>query len=251
VLGVGLEARQSSSDDVVGHPLHGLSGDAEPSGHLRDGEGTVDNDAQQLPAGLGLPLAGSQRLPLSPESSRRLVDIRHEEGDVIIAPFDNLLSNRHRLVILRAGTKPVNGTKEELMSTAIDNLQAAQRHASAIRPKIGGFPVLAETLRRAGVRRNIWSLPSTQSLYLTDHGPVVDQGAPLVTGIADVAAFDQAGLVRAIRSDQAGETTLAQFLEATWRAGVVRYECDFDARTVTYYGANDETYVEAYPTVDL
>ena len=46
------------------------------------------------------------------------------------------------------------------MSTATDNLQAAQRRAMAIRPAVGGFPVLAETLHRAGVRRNIWSLPS-------------------------------------------------------------------------------------------
>jgi uncharacterized protein YbcV (DUF1398 family) len=34
-------------------------------------------------------------------------------------------------------------------------------------------------------------------------------------------------------------------------AGVVRYECDFEARTVTYYGVNVESYVEAYPAVDL
>jgi uncharacterized protein YbcV (DUF1398 family) len=137
------------------------------------------------------------------------------------------------------------------MSIAIDNLQAAQRRAMAGRPTVGGFPFLAETLRRAGVRRNIWSLPSAQSIYLTDNGPVVDQGPTLVTGTEDVPAFDEAGLVRAIRTDQAGESTLPEFLEATWRAGVVRYECDFDARTVTYYGVNAESYVEAYPVVDL
>jgi uncharacterized protein YbcV (DUF1398 family) len=137
------------------------------------------------------------------------------------------------------------------MSIAIDNLQAAQRRAMASRPTVGAFPVLAETLRRAGVRRNIWSLPSTQSLYLTDIGPVLEQGAPLVTGTEDVPVFDEAGLVRAIRSDQAGESTFSEFLGATWRAGVVRYECDFDARIVTYSGVNNESYVEAYPAVDL
>jgi uncharacterized protein YbcV (DUF1398 family) len=137
------------------------------------------------------------------------------------------------------------------MSIAIDHLQAAQRPAMASRPAVGGFPVLAETLRRAGVRRNIWSLPAAQSLYLTDNGPVVDQGPSLVAGTEDVPAFDEAGLVRAIRSDQAGESTFPEFLEATWRAGVVRYECDFDARTVTYCGVNNESYVESYPAVDL
>ena len=59
------------------------------------------------------------------------------------------------------------------MSKAIDNLQAAQQRAIAIRPKVGGFPYLAEVLRQAGVTRNLWYLPSCQSVYLTDLGPVV------------------------------------------------------------------------------
>jgi len=36
------------------------------------------------------------------------------------------------------------------MSTAIERLQSAQQQAMAGRPKVGGFPYLAETLRRAG-----------------------------------------------------------------------------------------------------
>jgi uncharacterized protein YbcV (DUF1398 family) len=45
------------------------------------------------------------------------------------------------------------------MSKAIENLEAAQKRALAIRPKVGGFPYLAETMRCAGVTRNVWSLP--------------------------------------------------------------------------------------------
>ena len=41
------------------------------------------------------------------------------------------------------------------MSKAIENLQAAQQRAMAIRPKVGGFPYLAEALRQAGVTRNL------------------------------------------------------------------------------------------------
>lgn len=37
------------------------------------------------------------------------------------------------------------------MSKAIENLEAAQRKAMAIRPKAGGFPYLAEALRRTGL----------------------------------------------------------------------------------------------------
>jgi len=137
------------------------------------------------------------------------------------------------------------------MSKAIENLQAAQKQAMAIRPKVGGFPYLAETLRCAGVTRNIWSLPACQSLYLTNDGPVVMQGQPLVSDVADIPAFDRQGLIRALRTDQAGESSFPEFLAASWRAGVVRYDVDFEARTVAYYGCNGEEYVEAYPAVNI
>jgi uncharacterized protein YbcV (DUF1398 family) len=137
------------------------------------------------------------------------------------------------------------------MSQATDNLERAQQTAIQIRPTVGGFPVLAEVLRRAGVRRNRWYLPSTQSIYTTELGPVVTQGEPLVTGIIDVPSFDENGLVRALRSDQAGETSLPEFLKASWEAGVISYDVDFEARTVTYYGAGAASYTETYPAVTV
>lgn len=135
------------------------------------------------------------------------------------------------------------------MSQAIDNLQSAIQRAMAGRPKVGGFPYLAESLRQAGVRRNVWSLPACESLYLTDSGPVVMQGVPLVSGMVDVPPFDREALIKALRTDQAGESTFAEFLSASWRAGVVRYEVDLEGRTVTYHGCHGEQYVEAYPAV--
>ena len=137
------------------------------------------------------------------------------------------------------------------MSAAIDNLNTAMQRAAAIRPKVGGFPYLAEALRQAGVTRNIWSLPACQSLFLTGHGPVMMQGTPLISGTVDVPAFDREALIRALRVDQAGESTFPEFLAASWRAGVVRYDVDFAARTVAYFGCNGEEYVEAYPPVVL
>ena len=137
------------------------------------------------------------------------------------------------------------------MSKAIENLQAAQAHAMAIRPKIGGFPTLAETLRRAGVTRNLWYLPACESLYLTAFGPVVQQGTPLVSGFAEVPAFDEAALIAALRRDQAGQGSFPEFLRASWEAGVVRYEVDLEARCVTYYGSSGESYVEPYPAVTI
>ena len=137
------------------------------------------------------------------------------------------------------------------MSIAIENLKSAQQRAMAGRPEVGGFPYLAETLRRAGVTRNIWSLPSCQSLYLTEKGTVVVQGSPLVTGMVDVPPFSRDALITALRTDQAGNSTFPEFLIATWRAGVVKYDVDFAARTCTYYGAGEERYVESYPAVEV
>ena len=137
------------------------------------------------------------------------------------------------------------------MSNAIAHLQAALQRAIAIRPPVGGFPTLAECLRSAGVRRNVWQLPSCQSLYLTEQGPVLIQGEPLLTGTTDVPAFDQDALIRALRVDQAGQSSFPQFLQAAWHAGVVRYEVDLLARNVTYYGWQGERYVEDYPAVTL
>lgn len=136
------------------------------------------------------------------------------------------------------------------MSKATENLEQAMKLAAAKRPKMGGFPYLAETLRRAGVTHNTWSLPGCQSLFLTANGPVVMQGTPLISGTMDVPIFDREALVRALRRDEAGESTFPEFLEASWRAGVTGYVVDFDARTVEYQGCAGERYVECYPTVE-
>lgn len=137
------------------------------------------------------------------------------------------------------------------MSQAIDNLEGAFKRAAAIRPKVAGFPFLAETLRQAGVSRNIWTLPACQSVFLTNDGAVVMQGTPLVSGSADIPPFNREALIRALRIDQAGESTFPEFLEASWLAGVVRYDVDFAARTVAYYGCLGERYIEAYPAVAI
>jgi uncharacterized protein YbcV (DUF1398 family) len=120
-----------------------------------------------------------------------------------------------------------------------------------VRPDVGGFPVLAEVLRQAGVRRNVWYLPSAQSVYITELGAVVTQSQPLATGALDVPGFDEERLVRALRRDQAGESSLPEFLLASWEAGVLSYDVDLEARTVTYYGAGGESYTENYDAVTV
>lgn len=135
--------------------------------------------------------------------------------------------------------------------SAIENLQQAFAKAMSIRPKVGGFPVLAETLRRAGVTKNVWNLPGCQSMYYTTKGTLVQQGQPLVSGFSEVPDWNEEALIEAIRRDQAGESEFSEFLTSTWQAGVVSYVVDFEARTCTYFGSKGEAYCEEYMSVDL
>lgn len=134
---------------------------------------------------------------------------------------------------------------------AQERLQTAMNHAMANRPKVAGFPYLAECLRQAGVERNLWSLPGAQSIYVMGDGVVVQQGTPLVSGMTEVPEFDEQALITALRTDQAGNSTFPEFLSASWQAGVIGYEVDFAARTVSYFGARGEKYVESYPAVEV
>lgn len=136
------------------------------------------------------------------------------------------------------------------MDKMTDKLIEAQKHAMSIRPKIGGFPVLAEVLRKAGVRMNRWSLPACQSVFLLEEGAVVQQGSPLVTGTHAIPRFDREALIAALRTDQAGRSTFPEFLQSAWKAGVVGYDVDFTGRNVIYYGAAGESYLEEYPAVE-
>lgn len=135
--------------------------------------------------------------------------------------------------------------------TSQQKLQSAMAYAMKNRPKVGGFPFLAECLRKAGVEKNIWSLPSAQSIYITKEGSLVKTGVPLASGIAPVPDFNKEALIEALRKDQVGESTFLEFLLSAWNAGVVSYEVDFIESTVSYRGVLGEEYVESYPKVEV
>jgi uncharacterized protein YbcV (DUF1398 family) len=137
------------------------------------------------------------------------------------------------------------------MSLLLEKLRAAQLRGSAIRPKVGGFPYLAEALRQAGVRKNIWNLPSCQSIYVFENQAVTVPMRPLTAEAGEIPPFNKEALINALRKDQMGESTFSTFLKSAWSAGVIGYEVDFVRRIVTYRGALDDQYVEAYPAVEL
>ncbi|WP_329201679.1 MULTISPECIES: DUF1398 family protein [unclassified Streptomyces] len=138
-----------------------------------------------------------------------------------------------------------------MTSDAISRLHAAMERGAAARPKVGGFPYLAESLRQAGVTHCRMAVPSNAFLYLTRHGDIVVQGEPLVTGFTLAPQFDEAAVIAALRADQAGETTFHEFVRGCWNAGIVWYDVDTATRTCTYYGANGDSYTEDYPSVTL
>ena len=72
------------------------------------------------------------------------------------------------------------------MTAAIENLREAQERAVSVRPRVGGFPVLARMLHEAGVHRNECFLSAAQSVYITDLSPVVQQTTPVTSGLIDV-----------------------------------------------------------------
>jgi uncharacterized protein YbcV (DUF1398 family) len=121
------------------------------------------------------------------------------------------------------------------MKSTKDRITDAYQRAMAIRPKVGGYPYLAEALRQAGVTRYVYTLPSEV----------------VASGMLDVPTFNQAAFIQALRKSQNGDMTFPEFLKGSWEQGVVQYEADLLARKVTYYGADGESYVEDYPAVDL
>jgi len=137
------------------------------------------------------------------------------------------------------------------MTQVTERLVEAQKYAMSIRPRIGGFPVLAEVLRQAGVTMNRWALPSCQAIYHMTDGTVLQQGTPLVSGFQEIPSLNREALITALRTDQEGRSTFAEFLQSVWKAGVIGYDVDFRARKVTYYDAHGESYQEEYPAVEV
>ena len=117
------------------------------------------------------------------------------------------------------------------------------------RPKIGGFPYLAECLKQAGVTKNVWFLPSANCLYYINKDLLANQGQPLIKQLTTVPIFDKDALIEAIRTDQSGKSTFPEFLTSIWNAGVITYVVDFTNRTTTYLGSHNESYCEDYPAV--
>jgi uncharacterized protein YbcV (DUF1398 family) len=139
-----------------------------------------------------------------------------------------------------------------MQTTTQGRVLAAQALAGRIRPRIGGFPYLAEALRQAGVTRYHFDVASMTGVFVTDTGCVLQPGPALATTeLIDINYFNEAALIAALRTDQAGQSTFPEFARATFDAGVFRYEVDLLERTCTYHAPDGAHYLEQYIAVDL
>lgn len=137
------------------------------------------------------------------------------------------------------------------MGATAESIARALDYAATIRPQVRGFPYLAEALRRAGVTGYHFDVASASTVYTTSAGAVLQAGVPIRHGMVEVPPFDREALIDALRTDQAGESTFAEFIENAFAAGVYRFVVDTGARTCTYFSPNDQRYVESYPAVNL
>lgn len=131
------------------------------------------------------------------------------------------------------------------------HLTRAMSRSEKGRPKLGGFPYLAECLRQEGFTKNTWYLPSGDSFYFSEEGSLVIPGKSLIDDISSSPDFSEKRIITALRVDQAGQTTFPEFLINIWKSGVVKYEVHFIDRYVVYYGAHGEEYREIYPQVEI
>lgn len=132
-----------------------------------------------------------------------------------------------------------------------DDVLATRQRGIAARPRVGGFPVLAESLRLGGVVSVAVTVPSLTTVYTTPSGSVIDQGPPMFVDVAEVPSFDRQRFIDGLRADQAGEISFPEWLRITWESGVVWYEVDLIERRCTYRSAAGESFVEDYPAVVL
>jgi Protein of unknown function (DUF1398) len=137
------------------------------------------------------------------------------------------------------------------MSKAIENLETAFQRAMAIRLKVGGSRTWPRPCDWQALRAISGSFARMSELVFDGIWAGRDDWYSLASGAVDVPVFNREALIAALRTDHAGNSTFPEFLAASRRAGVVRYDVDFAARTVAYYGVNGEEHIEAYPAVEV
>lgn len=137
------------------------------------------------------------------------------------------------------------------MSIAIERIENAYKWVMANRPSVNRYPYLAEALRKAGVKRYVYNLPSNQCIFYTNEGHILSQTEVSNSGLSEVPQFNKEEFIKVLKVAQAGKSTFPEFLRDSWKTGIVSYEADLESRKVSYFGSEGEAYIEDYPAVEV
>ena len=108
------------------------------------------------------------------------------------------------------------------------------------------YPIVFNMLLEAGVTHYETNVGQFEIVYSGEGGELTDYG-PNNFSVVPATRFDPEATKRAIQRSQRGETQYPEFLREIAAAGIHTYRVDMAARTVTYRGAQGETYVESVP----
>lgn len=118
------------------------------------------------------------------------------------------------------------------LRAAVENADRQPTYAAAI-----------QVLSEAGIHRYHTDVRCHTNVYRSQDATYTVPGDAIAPDGAVPERFDPL----AIRAAPSGEVDYTAFLRGLWAAGVVTYEVDLAARTLTYHGANGETEVEMLP----
>lgn len=109
------------------------------------------------------------------------------------------------------------------------------------------FPVVVQTLARAGVTGYNSDLIKLRKTYYGSGAESVDETLPLMDIPTIAAQFDRDIVQGAVKAIQRKEIGYADFLRKIMKAGCAGYHVFFNGSKAMYFGRNGEFYTEPFP----
>lgn len=108
-----------------------------------------------------------------------------------------------------------------------------------------------KALRAIAVERYNADLVRMEKVFYARNGETTIERLPIADRPLLAEAFDEAGLIAALRSVQQRPIDYPEFLRQSLRAGCVNYVVNLDGGFTAYFGRRGETYIEKFPALGL
>ncbi|MDF2804105.1 MAG: Phage envelope protein [Anaerocolumna sp.] len=107
------------------------------------------------------------------------------------------------------------------------------------------FPKLIREFKLMGMVSNVYNLENGIITYSNDVGECIqEKGIAMNFEIEKIADYDLA--IKALRSNQEGETDFAMFCIEIAKAGIYKWVSDLRDMTCSYFDKNDNLIIEEY-----